>query len=143
MKLIDKEREYILVRGELKETLYSQEARYKELHNAWSNSEITWQQFMKAEKYKFSLNQLLFWESCNFWNKIKIMFGRKEYPDQDIYDPRSVDFQERNNIISKIIKYGYDNNIQFSFKQMKSFDPIHDRNYKENWEEFVRENYTK
>jgi len=119
------------------------DARYRELQNAWSDDKITWKQFQKAEEYKFSLNQLLFWDSCSFWDKVMVVFGRKEYPDQDIYDTRSVYFQEREKIISKVIKYGYDNNIQFSFKQMKSFDPLHDRNYKENWKEFVKQNEVK
>jgi len=67
------------------------EQRYRELQSAWSRGQITWQQFEKAEEYKFSLNQLLFWESCSFWDKVKVVLGRKEYPDQDIYDTRSVD----------------------------------------------------
>jgi hypothetical protein len=116
------------------------EQRYRELQSAWSRGQITWQQFEKAEEYKFSLNQLLFWESCSFWDKVRVVFGRKEYPEQDIYDSRSVDFQERENILSKIIRYTSENGIMISLDQMKSFDPLHDRNYKENWEEFVREN---
>ena len=29
------------------------EQRYRELQSAWSNGTITWQQFEKAEEYKF------------------------------------------------------------------------------------------
>lgn len=114
--------------------------RFHELREAWSRGQITWQQFEKAEEYKFSLNQLLFWESCSFWDKFRVVFGRKEYPEQDIYDTRSVDPLHRDSILSKIIEYGSKNGVMFSLKQMKSFDPLHDRNYKENWEEFVKNN---
>ena len=116
------------------------DARFRELREAWSHGDISWQQFEKAEEYKFSLNQLLFWESCSFLDKVRVVFGRKEYPDQDIYDTRSVDLWDRDNILSKVIGYTYENGVMFSLEQMKSFDPKHDRNYKENWEGFVKSN---
>jgi len=82
----------------------------------------------------------LFWDSCSFWDKVMVVLGRKEYPEQDIYDTSDVDMWGRENVLSKVIGYSYENGVMFSLKQMKSFDPLHDRNYKENWEEFVKNN---
>lgn len=140
---IDTKRDTVLVRGELRETLSSQEARFSELQSAWSNGKITYAQLVKANEYKFSLNQLLFWDNCNFWDKIKVLFGRKEFPEQDVKYCRSVDPLYRDSILSKIIKYSSENGVMFSLKQMKSFDPQRDENYKENFEKFVKENNKK
>lgn len=140
---IDTTKNTVIVRGELRETLTQQDARFNELHEAWSRGDITSEQFAKANKYKFSLNQLLFYENCSFWDKLKITFGKKELPKQEIKYCESMDILYTDRFLEKIMKYGYDNDIIFSFKQLQSFDPRYDKNYAQNFEDFVRESNTK
>jgi len=119
------------------------DARFRELLSAWSEKKITYKQFSKAEEYKFSLNQLLFWESCGFWDKVKVVLGKKAYPEKDIKVVRSVDPLFRDNVLSKVFEYHSKNGVMFSLKQMESFDPMYDENWENNWEEFVKDNSMK
>jgi len=50
-----------------------------------------------------------------------------------------VDSIYRNKILSCIIDYAYERNIQFSLEQMASFDPMYNENYAQNFENFVRD----
>ena len=49
--------------------------RFGKLVQAYSDGIITYKQLSKAEDYKFNLDQLLYWESLNFWGKVKLVFG--------------------------------------------------------------------
>jgi len=52
-----------------------EQERFSKIVDAWVNGKITWKQVTKAEEYKFSLDQLLYWDSLNFWGKVKLVLG--------------------------------------------------------------------
>jgi len=54
---------------------FEDQKRFNEITDAWIVGKITWKQLAKAEEYKFSLEELLYWESLNFWGKIKLILG--------------------------------------------------------------------
>ena len=55
----------------------------------------------------------------------------------------NIDPLYRDKILGKVIDYASRNHIQFSLKQMTSFDPKYDENYAQNFEDFIRENSMK
>lgn len=50
---------------------------------------------------------------------------------------------ERDAILNKVINWGIDNNCLIPYNKLKSFDSMYDENYKENFENFVKENSIK
>jgi hypothetical protein len=55
--------------------VFEDQKRFNEITDAWIAGKITWKQLVKAEEYNFSLEELLYWESFNFWGKVKLILG--------------------------------------------------------------------